>query len=103
MADQTEVERQYREWLRTLPKCVGWAGGCDGNLPHKETCPMFGKKYADQQDIYAAGYEAGARDMRARAANEIEGQREGGKMTNVVQVFDVLGSAVRSLPLTEGK
>lgn len=49
---------EYREWIATLPKCVGDEGGCDGDLvgeDHSSNCPLFGKGFATLEDAFEAG------------------------------------------------
>lgn len=53
------IEEKFAEWKKTLPKCVSYAGGCDGDLEgleHEKNCPMYEKKFATHLDAFAAGW-----------------------------------------------
>lgn len=48
----------YEEWVKSLPKCLSYEGGCDGDLvglEHERNCPMYGKKFATLRDAFEAG------------------------------------------------
>jgi hypothetical protein len=48
----------YDAWAASLPKCISYSGGCDGDLvatDHEPNCPMFGKQPANLRDAFEAG------------------------------------------------
>jgi hypothetical protein len=61
-SDQPSAMREkFEKWAATLPKCLGYEGGCDGDLEgqaHEPKCPMFGKEFATHQDAFQAGWQA---------------------------------------------
>jgi hypothetical protein len=60
--DQGEREA-WRKWEDSLPTCVSYDGGCDGDLvglSHIETCPMYGKWRPTFSDVFEAGWQARA-------------------------------------------
>lgn len=56
------MSEKFEKWKATLPKCLSYAGGCDGDLgeglEHDQKCPMFGKKFATHLDAFIAGHQA---------------------------------------------
>jgi len=51
----------YEKWAASLPKCIGYEGGCDGDLvgtEHERNCPMFDKNPATLRDAFNAGLAA---------------------------------------------
>jgi hypothetical protein len=52
--------RDFEAWKKSLPKCLGYAGGCDGDLGaegHMKDCPLYGKDFATHKDAFFAGWE----------------------------------------------
>lgn len=47
----------FEEWKKSLPNCIGFEGGCDGDLvatEHEPNCPMYGKELATMEDAWTA-------------------------------------------------
>lgn len=48
----------FEAWRATLPKCLSYVGGCDGDLEggvHSGNCPLYGKHFATHYDAFKAG------------------------------------------------
>jgi hypothetical protein len=79
------LRAKYTGWLATLPKCIGFKGGCDGDLEateHEDNCPMKGLKPLTSCDVWKAAYCMGARDTRQKIVEDLqtECQRIGGDL-----------------------
>ena len=51
------MAKTFESWKASLPKCIGFEGGCDGDLVgegHEDNCPMKGKKFATLEDAFHA-------------------------------------------------
>jgi hypothetical protein len=59
MAESWEkYHERFEKWASSLPRCVGDAGACDGNLvglEHEDNCPMKGVEEPTFFDAWLAG------------------------------------------------
>jgi hypothetical protein len=69
MADEASFEQHAVEIVATgRPKCLGYTGGCDGDLegqPHEPECPCFGKP--EPPSWYTVAVRECARRLEAEA------------------------------------
>ncbi len=66
-----EADDMFKKWISSLPKCVGFDGGCDGDLEgmeHEIHCPMYGKKHTTLRD----GFDAALSTLHAERAAVVE-------------------------------
>lgn len=77
MTNEQELRELFQKWASSLPKCVGYAGSCDGDLvglEHESHCPMFGKDFASGRDCFEAGFRAGVEKERERCLALLESE-----------------------------
>jgi len=72
---KVSTPQTFDEWCKTVPRCIGYAGGCDGYLAgtlHEENCPMYNVDDSAGMSFGASYRDAFLAGQRSTAYKKLE-------------------------------